>query len=115
MSDFERDTVLRQVRQFGQMVAAILARVRETQDFSSGLESLREVGACGPGAGYGFLDRLDAHSAAALLPTSLEREAYADFCTAAAEMCEGLARHEESTALRDRARTLRETKGGLAK
>ncbi len=114
MSDFERDTVLRQVRQFGRMVAAILARVRESHDFTSGLESIREAGASGPGPGCPFLHRLDARSAAALLPTSVEREAYADFCTAEAEMCDGLGRRD-AAALRERARALRETKGDVAR
>lgn len=113
MSRFEQDTIKRQIRQLGDIVAAIVARVRVDQDYESGLEAIREAGAKGLGPDRVILDRLDAVSAAMLLREADRALVYAQVCAAEAELLEGLGRAAEAAALRRRAALVESAARGL--
>jgi len=85
------------------MLAAIVARARETRDYESGLEAVREAGATGFKPDRSLLDRLDAASAVQLLGDAENARVYAGVCAAEAELLEALGRPEEAGRLRNRA------------
>ena len=103
MSRFEQDTIKRQIRQLGGVVAAILARSRAEQDYESGLEAIREAAATGLGPDRALLERLDPESATMLLREADRALVYAQVCVAEAELLEGLGRDAEAAELRRRA------------
>jgi hypothetical protein len=103
MPDFERDLILRQIRQLGDLVAAIVARVRAEADCESGLEAIREAADHGFGPDRSLLDRLDPASAMLLLRDAESAGIYARVCAAEAELLERLGRGETAAGLRARA------------
>ncbi len=103
---FEQDTIRRQIRQLGDLVAAIVARARADADYTSGLEAIREASASRLGPDRTLLDRLDAEAAALLLRDPDVVRAYSDVCEAESELLGGLGRSEEAEARRTRARAL---------
>ena len=114
MPRFEQDTIKRQIRQLGDTIAAIVARVRVNQDFESGLEAIREAASKGFGPDRSLLDRLDAATAVALLRDADRAKVYADVCTAEAELLEKLGRSEEAAHLRRRAALVKSEARGAA-
>ena len=103
MSRFEQDTIKRQIRQMGEVVAAILTRAHAEQDLEFGLRAIREATATDFGLDRSLLDRLDVPSAAVLLRVADRVRLYAQVCTAEAELLETLGRVDEATRLRGRA------------
>src|SRR5437773_7205412 len=99
MSRFEQDTIKRQIRQLGDMVAAIVERVRVDQDYAGGLEAIREAADKGFGPQRSMLDRLDPTSAAMLLRDAGSARVYAQVCAAEAEILVKLGRGEQATDL----------------
>jgi hypothetical protein len=108
MPKFEADSLQRQIRQLGDAVAAIVARVRVAADYESGLEAIRDAAAKGLGPDRSLLDKLDAGSASQLLREPARTRMYAQVCVAEAEMLERLGRLEEATRLKARAASLEE-------
>ncbi len=103
MPRYEQDTIKRQIRLLGDMVAAVVARARVDQDYTSGLEAIREASARGFGPDRSLLDRLDAPSAAMLLRDADSARVYARVCAAEAELLERLGRTEEAERFAQRA------------
>ncbi len=103
MARFEQDTVKRQIRQLGDLVAAIVSRARADQDYESGLEAIRDAAGEGFGLDRSMLDRLDAASAALLLRDSESARVYAAVCAAEAELLEKLGRSAEAAERAERA------------
>lgn len=114
MPRFEQDMIKRQIRQLGDMVAAVVARARADHDYKSGLEAIRKAAAGGLGPDRTLLDRLDAPSAAELLRDEERVLVYAQICAAEAELLEELGRQEEAARLRTRAADLERAGRGRA-
>ena len=106
MSRFEQDTIKRQIRQMGEVVAAIMTRARAEHDLEFGLRAIREATATDFGLDRSLLDRLDVPSAAVLLRVADRVRLYAQVCTAEAELLEALGRVDEATRLGGRAALL---------
>jgi hypothetical protein len=109
MARFGEDTITRQIRQLGDMIAAIVARARSDGDYASGLEAIRGAGLEELGIRRALLDAMDPASAAMLLRDPHRRSMYADLCSAEAELLEGMGRTEEAARLRGRAAILADT------
>jgi hypothetical protein len=103
MPRFEQDMIKRQIRQLGDLVAAIVARARIDEDYESGLEAIREAADKGFGVDRSVLDRVDAASAAMLLGDAERARVYAQVCAAEAETLEKLGRGEQAARLKERA------------
>lgn len=111
MARFEQDTVKRQIRQLGDLITAVVARMRETRDYESGLEAIREAADQAFGPDRSLLDRLDARSAVMLLRDARNASVYAQACTAEAEALEQLGRCDEAAVLRQRAALVEDAAG----
>jgi hypothetical protein len=103
MSRFEQDTIKRQIRQLGDTIAAIVARMRDDQDYTSGLEAIREATDKGFGPDRSLLDRLDPKSAVMLLRDAESSRVYAQVCAAEAEVFGKLGCSEQAAELKTRA------------
>lgn len=103
MARFEQDTIKRQIRQLGDLIAAIVARMRDSQDYRSGLEAIREAAGGVFGPDRSLLDRLDPRSAVMMLRDPENARVYARTCAAEAEALERLGRIEEAAQLKERA------------
>ena len=67
MAEFEKDILLRQIRQLARMIAAIVSRARSEDRYDTGLEAVRAALEGGWDADYRVLNRIDAASAALLV------------------------------------------------
>lgn len=103
MSRFERDTIQRQIRQLGELLAQVLARARAEKSYESGLDAIREASATGFGPDRSLLDRLEPASAVLLLRDREAAETYAAVLAAEAELLAGLGRGEDAKRLERRA------------
>ena len=106
MARFGEDTITRQIRQLGEIIAAIVARARSDGDYAGGLEAMREAGLEELGVRRALLDTMDPTSAAMLLRDAHRRSMYADLCSAEAELLEEMGRTEEAARLKRRAAIL---------
>ncbi|HVP14551.1 MAG TPA: hypothetical protein VMS88_03340 [Terriglobales bacterium] len=66
MPEFERDFIVRQVKQLAQAVARIVAKAHDDGQYASGLEALRTAMQAGVGKELELLRRLDPASASVL-------------------------------------------------
>ncbi len=103
MSRFESDTIKRQIRQLGELVAAIVARARVEADYGNGLEAMRQATGTAFGPDRSVLDQLDAASAVLLLRDAELARSYAQVLIAEAGMNDGLGEVERAGSLRRRA------------
>lgn len=105
MSIRERDVLVRQVRQLGDAIAAVLGRTRggAVEDATSGLEAIRSAAVHGLGVDRALLDRLDPDSAVMLLREPEAALAYVDVCRAEAELLEASGCEGEAVSQRERA------------
>lgn len=67
MGEFEKDFVMRQIRQLAQLVARVVLRARSEGQVASGLEQIREAVESCLGMDYAMLSRIDPASAALLV------------------------------------------------
>ena len=66
MATFEKDFMLRQIRQLAQLIAQIVLRARAEGQYASGLEEVRATMAGGLGMDYEMLGQIDPASATLL-------------------------------------------------
>jgi hypothetical protein len=67
MAEFERDILLRQIRQLARMIAQLVLKARAEDRYETGLEAVRAALEGGWDVDYRMLDRIDAASAALLV------------------------------------------------
>jgi len=106
MGRFERDTLMRQVRQMADVIAALVLRARSEGDYESGLEAIRTAAGGGLGVDYAMLDRLAPGSAAMLLRSADLIRTYAWICEQEADLYERAGDQESAAARRLRATEL---------
>ena len=108
MPEFERDLLMRQIRQLGDLVAAIVARARADERYENGLEAIRHAAEHGFGPDRALIDRLGPRSAAMLLRDAEAVRVYAGVCAAEAGLLAALGRHAEAAALEARVASVEE-------
>ncbi len=106
MSIRERDVLMRQVRQLGDVIAAALGRAHAGEDATSGLEAIRSAAAHGLGVDRALLDRLDPDSAVMLLREPEAALAYVDVCRAEAELLAASGCEADAVSRRERAEAI---------
>jgi len=103
MSLFERDTIMRQIRQLGDAIAGIVSRARAEGQYETGLEAVREAAQGGLGVAYPVLNRLAPESAALLLRDAELIRTYGWICAEEADLLGRAGQAGQAAARRGRA------------